>query len=189
MISSRRVAAVGAAFVATCFLATSPAPSGTATQDVAATAAAGRVLTKSELRALFSGRTWYWKDGAAYFRSNRMFEAWVKGGAETTYGEGSWTVDDDGQLCIRAIWHSLSEDTKAFTCYVHRINKAIYQRELPRGSWYLFSHIPVQPGDEASKLEQGDHVTSEYLRAKRYVIRNMRGERARVPGGQPNKPR
>jgi len=185
----KKVAAIGTAFVAMCFIAAAPAPSRAATDDVAATAMSGRVLTGFELRKLFSGHTWYWKDGAAYFQANGMFKAWVKGGAETTYGEGSWSANDDGQLCIRARWHSLSEDTNAFNCYIHRINEAIYQRELPRGSWYLFSHVPVRAGDEAGKLEQGDHVTTEYLRARRYVTRNARTERGRVPSGQPDKPR
>lgn len=189
MTSSRPAAAAGVAFVATCLLAASPAPPATATEDVAAIAAAGRVLTRFELRKLYSDQTWYWKDGAAYFRPNQMFEAWVKGGAETTYGEGTWSVNDDGQICIRATWHTLSEDTTAFTCYVHRVNNGVYQRELPRGSWYLFGHIPVRAGDEASRLEPGDHVSSEYQRAKRYVTKNARVGRGSVPSGQPGTPR
>ncbi len=118
----------------------------------------------------------------------REFEAWVNGGAETTYAEGSWSVSNNGQLCIRATWHSLSGDMKTFTCYVHRRGNVIYQRELPRGSWYVFGHIPAQPGDEITKLEQGDHVSTEYLSAKRYVIRNSRTEHRRAPKGPTSGP-
>jgi hypothetical protein len=66
---------------------------------------------------------------------------------------------------------------------VHRIGSAIYQRELPRGSWYLFSHLPPKPDDEIYRLESGDHVTDEYLRAKQYVMERLptRGEPARNP--------
>lgn len=173
MKRGRTFAAIGTALGAMCLAAAAPS-ADKAQEKVVAAAMSGPVLTKAELHKIYSGRTWYWKDGAAYFRPNQRFEAWVKTGPQTTYGEGSWSVANTGQLCIRATWHSLSGNTKTFICYVHRIRNAIYQRELPRGRWYLFGHIPPQRGDEINKLEQGDHISAEYLRAKRYVTRHLR---------------
>lgn len=174
MKSMRRIAEIAAAFGALCLIAATPMPSAKSKEPIAAAAMSGRVLTDTELLGIFSDRTWYWKDGAAYFQQNRRFKAWVNAGAETTYGAGSWSVSNNGQLCIRATWYSLSGNTKTFTCYDHRIGSAIYQRELPRGHWYLFSHIPPRAGDEIKKLAKGDHVSAEYLRARRYVIKNRK---------------
>lgn len=189
MMSVRRIAAVGMALSALSFIAAAPAPPPKTKVEIAIAALSGRILTAFELVKIYSGRTWYWSDGAAYFRPDRQFRAWLKGGVETTYGEGSWSVANNGQLCIRANWHSLSGTTKSFTCYVHRTSDAIYQRALPRGSWYLFSHIPPKSGDEITKLERGDHVSAEYLRAKRYVIRNLRSRRRPAPKSSTSGPR
>ncbi len=177
MRTDRRIAAAGASLFALFLMAAAPVAAPPSSDQIAATAMSGRVLTLSELDAIYSGRTWYWKNGAAYFRPNRRFQAWVKEGSDLSYGEGSWSVSSNGQLCIRAIWAAVSGNTDAFTCYVHRASAGIYQRELPRGSWYLFSHTPPQPGDEIQKLERGDHISADFLRAKRYVARNRTGAR------------
>lgn len=184
--SLKKIAAVGAAFVAIALMGAAPAPPAKTNVEIAIAALSGRVLTAYELLKIYSDRTWHWSDGAIYFRPDRRFEAWLKHGVETSYGEGSWSVANNGQLCIRANWHSLSGTTKSFTCYVHRTSDAFYQRALPRGTWYLFSHIPPKSGDEITKLERGDHVSAEYLRARQYVIKNQRSRHRSVP--KPAKP-
>lgn len=174
MRSPAIIAALGMILCAQPVIAAAPARSASAKNPVATAALSGRVLTKRELWKIYSDRTWHWKNGAAYFKPSQLFQAWSQNGADVSYAVGSWSVSNNGQLCIRATWHFVSGRKNIFTCYVHRIKKAIYQRELPRGSWYLFGHTPPRPGDEMSKLERGDHIASEYLKIKQYVIRSAR---------------
>lgn len=189
MTLARRFATLAAALSAMCLLVTAPPAAGRTKLELAIAALSGRVLTEPELNKIYSGRTWHWKTGAAYFKPNQRFVAWVKGGAETTYAEGSWSVSNNGQMCIRATWHSLSADTKTFTCYVHRTGDAIYQREVPRGNWYLFSHIPPRAGDEIRRIENGDHVSAAYAKAKRYVIKHRRANTRHTPRRGSKNPR
>ena len=130
-------------------------------------AMSGGVLSRAELYPIYAGKTWHWKDGAAYFAEpGQKFEAWLRKADEPSYADGSWSVSDNGQLCIRATWHSPKQSTDTFTCYVHRRSNAIYPQELPAGQWYLFGHIPAQPGDEIEKITPGDEVSAEYLKIR-----------------------
>jgi hypothetical protein len=188
MMAITRFLLLGSALVTLCISGAPAFAKKTATQakkppaqtklETAVVAMSGRIMTKAELTKIYSGKTWHWPGGEAYFNPNQRFNAWAKTGLKTTYGEGFWSAANNGQLCISAAWHSLSGNTNAFTCYIHRIGSAIYQRELPHGSWYLFSHLPPQPADEIYTLEPGDHITDEYLRARKYVLDRLpaRGE-------------
>ena len=157
------------------------APPARGQDQIATTAGAARVLRKERLDSIYADRTWHWKDGAGYFQAkNREFKAWVGKGRKATYAEGSWTVNNNGRLCFRAAWHSLRGRKRASTCFAHRSDgKNIYQRRLPRGKWYIFSHIPARPGDEINKLQPGDQVSKSYHANKSYVqrARKMRKRR------------
>jgi uncharacterized protein DUF995 len=155
-------------------VATSP-PFAKAEDQIAAAAAKGRVLTAKELNSIYEDRTWPWKDGASYYGAqNRVFRYWFNRGAKATYGEGTWSVSDRGRLCFRVTWHGLGGDGTTSKCSEHRTDdKNIYQRPLPNGKWYVFSHLPVTPGDEIQKLQPGDHVSEDYQTNKRYVAEHV----------------
>jgi hypothetical protein len=140
--------------------------------DQLATAAKqGHPLTAKELNSMYEGHTWRWKDGAAYFDSkDKGFKAWVGDGAEASYADGSWSANDQGRLCFRATWYVTRGHERSTTCLELRADdKNIYQRKLPRGDWYVFSHLPALPDDEIQKLQSGDNVSESYLKNKRYV--------------------
>ena len=68
----------------------------------------------------------------------------------------------------------------AKTCFDHHVDDdAIYQRRLPAGSWYVFSHTPKQPEDEMLKLESGDQVSADYQKNKQFVTDNSRHRKRR----------
>lgn len=141
--------------------------------DKAVTAAAENAhqLTVAEVFHLFGNRTWLWPDGAGYFQvSKRQFTSWVKKGADASYAEGVWFLPGDGELCFRATWHAVSGSNNATTCFEQRTDgRRIYQRRLPDGDWYVFSHRPVRRDDEVRKLIPGDAVATGYERNKAYV--------------------
>jgi uncharacterized protein DUF995 len=145
-------------------------PFAKAEDEIAAAATKGRPLTAKELDSIYNDRTWPWPDSAGYFRPNKIFTAWVHKGAKASYGEGSWFVSDQGRLCFRATWHTLTGQGTKLACTEHRTDdKNIYQRPLPNGKWYIFSHLPALPDDDIQKLQPGDHVSENYQANKRYV--------------------
>jgi hypothetical protein len=159
-----------------------PLSQARAEDQIVAAANSARPLKKDNLETLFANRTWHWPDGAGYFAAppDRKFTAWVNSGAKASYAEGSWSATDEGRLCFVAIWHAITGSKKARTCFDHRSDdNAIYQRKLPTGSWYVFSHVPKQPEDEVQKLESGDQVSSAYHKNERFVADNSRHRRAR----------
>ena len=147
--------------------------------QLAAEAARARALSAKELSSIYDNRSWRWNDGAAHFKAgNRAFIAWVHKGSKATYADGSWSVDDRGHLCFRATWHGVGGQATTSTCFEHRTDdKNIYQRKLPNGKWYVFSHIPQQPDDEIHKIEPGDRVSSEYRINKTYVGKHARSKK------------
>lgn len=148
--------------------------------EVAAAAMSGRPLSTAEVESLFNDFTWRWKDGAGYFRANNDFLAWTRTEAVTNYAEGTWSVTKPGRLCFNATWYSPKVSKDARTCFEHRTTeKIIYQRKLPNGDWYIFSHIPGQPDDEAQNLKKGDQISKDYRVSKEQVLQSRPSRRRR----------
>lgn len=120
-----------------------------------------RPLTTDELHDIYAGRTWQWKDGAGYFDpAGRRFTAFVKGSGDGSYAEGRWFLTNPGRFCFRATWFTADGSAEAVTCFEHRTDgRAISQRRLPGGDWYVFSHLPPRRGDEILKLKPGNRLS------------------------------
>jgi hypothetical protein len=150
--------------------AISSSPIAKAQDQITADAERGRALFATELSSIYENRTWPWENGAGYFSAaNHRFIAWLD--IDRTYAEGSWSVNDNGRLCYSAIWYGVwgHSDTK-LACFEHRTeDKNIYKRAVPEGKWYIFSHLPAQPGDEIKKLRLGDQVSENYQKNKTYL--------------------
>jgi hypothetical protein len=144
--------------------------SAKAQDQITADAERGRALFATELRSIYENRTWPWEHGAAYFAAaNHRFIAWLD--MDKAYAEGSWSVNDNGRLCYDAIWYGVEgqSDTKS-ACFEHRTeDRNIYKRALPDGKWYIFSHLPAQPGDEITKLQLRDQVSENFQKNKNYL--------------------
>jgi hypothetical protein len=101
--------------------------------------------------------------------ANHRFIAWLD--TDKTYAEGSWSVNDNGRLCFDATWYGVEghgDATRA--CFEHRTeDKNINKRALPDGKWFIFSHLPAQPGDEIKSLQLGDQVSENYQKNKAYL--------------------
>jgi hypothetical protein len=144
--------------------------SAKAQDQITADAERGRALFATELRSIYENRTWPWDHGAAYLAAaNHRFIAWLD--TDKTYAEGSWSVNDNGRLCFDATWYGVEghgDATRA--CFEHRTeDKNIYKRALPDGKWFIFSHLPAQPGDEIKSLQLGDQVSENYQKNKAYL--------------------
>ncbi|WP_171892224.1 DUF995 domain-containing protein [Mesorhizobium erdmanii] len=142
--------------------------------ESASAAERARVLTTNELHSLYGNRSWMWKDGAAYFKvSKREFTSSVNSGLKASYADGVWFLTDQGRLCFRATWTAVGGSSISLKCFEHRTDgKNIYQRKVPDGTWYVFSHRPIARDDEITKLKVGDHVSARYRRNKRFVTEN-----------------
>jgi hypothetical protein len=144
--------------------------SGNAQDRITIDAERGRALFATELSSIYENRTWPWPDGAAYFgAANHRFTAWLD--RDMAYAEGSWSANDSGQLCFNTIWYGVwGHSDMKLSCFEHRTeDKNIYKRALPDGKWYVFSHLPAQPGDEITKLRLGDQVSENYQKNKTYL--------------------
>ena len=139
--------------------------------EIKSAAEKGHPLTAKEVNSIYADKTWFWEDGAGYFgTSHRVFKAASGKAGTATYGNGSWSADDQGRLCFNATWYSLGGHSTASVCFEHRSDdQNIYQRKLLDGKWYVFSHLPSLPDDEIKKLQPGDHVSEEYEANKRYL--------------------
>ncbi|MEI5678430.1 MULTISPECIES: DUF995 domain-containing protein [unclassified Mesorhizobium] len=122
-----------------------------------------QVMTSAELYMLYRNKSWQWSDGAGRMQSDgRRFTAWAGSGDKATWAEGRWTLSDNGQLCFKAQWHSLSGASPATTCFGHkRVGGTIYQRREPGQAWYVFKHSTPAQDDEFNKLVRGDLVSSK----------------------------
>jgi hypothetical protein len=125
-------------------------------------------LQAAELTALYSGKTWQWKDGAAYFAPDGRFKAWSRAKGKLTEGFGIWEARPDGVMCFDASWQTVSPNAqqtptpKVETCFSHGVSgNAIAQRKLPDGAWYYFRHTRPTKSDEFFKLRAGDHTRLE----------------------------
>nr|WP_197031570.1 DUF995 domain-containing protein [Mesorhizobium ciceri] len=137
-----------------------------------AEAGSAAVPTAYELQLLYAGRTWIWKDGAAYFaRDNRHLRAWTSGQDTATVAEGRWLVTKDGKMCMELAWRSKSYTGEPHrTCYSHRIQgRNIEQRKDPDGEWYGFKRSPEDPSDEYKKFEAGDTKGAQFEETRKLV--------------------
>ena len=144
------------------------APKQKADDAVALKAAAASPLSAGALEALYSGRTWQWKDGGGYFSADRhRFIAWSQKGRAWSYGQGRWYATDSGKLCLQAYWTSKTGGGSDTTCFLHRQkNGVIYQKRSLGGTWYVFRSNPPRPTDEAAKLLRGDLISKGLARMK-----------------------
>lgn len=151
-------------------------PATAAGSDYTAAAESGRDLTTKELYQLYMAHSWIWKDGVAYFQvSRREFRAWSgRPGHDASYSDGRWFLPGSGKTCFRAIWKTVQGDSKALTCFAHKVDAkgTIYMHKVPDGKWFIFSRVPSHPWDEAKKFKPGDRATKGYLRNKAYVDSN-----------------
>ena len=122
-------------------------------------------LAPSAVSRLYAGKTWKWKDGAAYFAADGRFKAWSRSGRELTEGLGTWTVREDGVMCFTATWATIparpqqGSNPEVETCFSHQARgNAIAQMKWPDGPWYFFRRSPPRKTDELFKLRAGDHT-------------------------------
>jgi uncharacterized protein DUF995 len=174
-------------FVLVCLMSVPASRSASAEDQIASDAAKGRPLTAKELNAIYQDKTLPWDNGAGYFATaKRVFTAWYGNENKPTYAEGSWSVNDQGQLCYSALWHTVEGQGPAKTCYEHRSSdREIYARKLPEGKWYLFSHLPAQPEDEIEKLQPGDHASEGYQKNKHYIAEQKEQIASEATKGRP----
>ncbi|KAB2665504.1 DUF995 domain-containing protein [Brucella tritici] len=137
------------------------APKPKTEDPVAIKAASASPLSAQALEALYSGRTWKWKDGGGYFSADRhRFIAWSQKGRVWSYAQGRWYATDSGKLCLQAYWVSKTGSSSDTTCFLHREQDGvIYQKRSLGGSWYVFRNNPPRSTDEAAKLLRGDRIS------------------------------
>ena len=137
------------------------APQPKADDPVAIKAASAQPLSAEALEALYSGKTWKWKDGGGYFSANRhRFIAWSQKGGAWSYGQGRWYTTNNGKLCLQAYWVNKMSGGGDTTCFLHREqDDVIYQKRSLGGTWYVFRNNPPRSTDEAAKLLRGDRIS------------------------------
>ncbi|KAB2684215.1 DUF995 domain-containing protein [Brucella tritici] len=161
MFSIRLRTVSAALFVLLLAGAADAAPKPKTEDPVAIKAASASPLSAQALEALYSGRTWKWKDGGGYFSADRhRFIAWSQKGRVWSYAQGRWYATDSGKLCLQAYWVSKTGSSSDTTCFLHREQDGvIYQKRSLGGSWYVFRNNPPRPTDEAAKLLRGDRIS------------------------------
>ncbi|MCA1443451.1 DUF995 domain-containing protein [Ensifer sp. IC4062] len=130
-----------------------------------------RAMTAAELYMIFRDKTWEWENGAGRMQDEgRIFRAWSQSETGVTWAEGRWTLNDHGQLCLRAVWHSQEAAARDTTCFSHRIlDNTIYQKREPAGDWYVFKHARPMADDEFKKLVSEDLVGARLPLVQRLV--------------------
>ncbi|WP_248446295.1 DUF995 domain-containing protein [Sinorhizobium meliloti] len=158
------------------FLWNSPASAEVAVPDNA------RTMTGVELYMIFQGKTWTWESGAGRMESkDRAFRAWAQSATGENWAEGRWSVNDRGQLCLMAVWHSQSAAAPDKTCFSHRtLDGTIYQKREPSGEWYVFRHAKAQAGDEFNRLVSEDLVASKLAAVKERLERQVKETKSSV---------
>jgi len=126
----------------------------------------GRLMKESELKDIYSGKTWMWSSGGGYFNPDGSFIAYVGGSRDrSTYAKGKWFAENDGTMCFEATWYTRSNNSASTTCFEHRKRGTmVYQRKPPSGPWYVFKHAPTRQQDEINKLRRGDRISSQINR-------------------------
>ena len=125
-------------------------------------------LTAGELYTIYHDKTWKWPTGGGRFMSEgRKFVAVTESNGTSSLGEGTWTIDGKGMMCMRGKWKTGGSAAKANTCFAHgKIGNVLYQKRQPDGKWYVFRHNPPRADDEFSKLVKEDRVTMKVLEFK-----------------------
>ncbi|GLU28944.1 DUF995 domain-containing protein [Brucella sp. NBRC 12950] len=159
---SIRLRTVGAALSVLLLAGAADAAPKQKTEDsIAVKAAAAAPLSAEALEALYSGKSWKWKDGGGYFSADgHRFIAWSQKGRAWSNGQGRWYATNRGKLCLEAYWVNKMGGGSDTTCFLHRQKGGvIYQKRSLGGSWYVFRNNPPRSTDEAAKLLRGDRVS------------------------------
>ncbi|MGE6785331.1 DUF995 domain-containing protein [Ensifer adhaerens] len=130
-------------------------------------------LSAYEVYSLYRNKTWEWSTGGARFTAHgRKLVAFVdKGRGDRSFAEGNWYVSDLGMMCMQATWTTAANAGRARSCFGHaRIGDTIYQRKVPNGKWYVFSHAKPRSGDEYKKFVTRDNITAKALRLKEQFL-------------------
>lgn len=129
-----------------------------------ATAAAGysdeRLLTESELRQIYSGKTWVWSDGGGFFNTNGTFFAAVGSTPTSAFlARGRWMAGQHGELCFQALWNGQIGKNAETTCFYHKAaNGKILQKKGQDGEWYTFKNSRLSQRDEFRKIVEGNRI-------------------------------
>jgi hypothetical protein len=121
-------------------------------------------LVPDALTRLYAGKTWRWKQGAAYFAPDGRFKAWSGSKRNPTEGIGTWDVRDEGVMCFVATWTTIGKPSPnpnppVETCFRHQAKRGmIAQAKVPGAQWYVFKHALPRQSDEFFKLRVGDHT-------------------------------
>lgn len=160
-----RFSVVSVALSALFVMGADAAPQSASAAATAKLAAAATPMTAAALDALYTGKTWSWKDGAGYFGDGHRFSGWIQRGALWYYGRGKWQTTNTGKLCMQAVWYYRTGYGNNPSCILHREKDGvIYQKPALGGEWYVFKHNPVRPDDEIRKLVPGDRVAKNIVR-------------------------
>jgi hypothetical protein len=154
------------ALAALCATGANAAPAPKSNDAIAKLAAAAKPMSAQALDAIYSGKSWKWKDGGGYFASDKSFAGWQQTGpAWYYYGRGRWTTSNSGKLCMQALWYFRTGYDKNPSCILHREKDGvIYQKPALGGEWYVFRHNPKRPDDEINRLTRGDRVSQHLTR-------------------------
>lgn len=128
--------------------------------QVRAQDAANPPATIKQLHTLYSGKTWQWQDGAAYFRPDGGFIAYSGQGTKAAFVKGGWGAYKDGRLCFWGTWKSAEGGSRKATCFRHAVKGAAVYQQKPNGEWYVFKNANAAKADEANKLAAGDLASS-----------------------------
>jgi len=130
-------------------------------------------LSAYEVYSLYRNKTWEWSTGGARFEAHgRKLVAFVdKGKGDRSFAEGNWYVSDLGMMCMQATWTTSANAGNARSCFGHaRIGDTVYQRKVPNGKWYVFSHAKPRAGDEYKRFVAHDNITAKALRLKEQFL-------------------
>lgn len=119
-------------------------------------------IADTALAGIYSGKTWLWPDGAAYFAPDGGFVAFAGKNKTESFARGSWRIASNGRLCFKATWVSRGGAGAAESCFAHQVKSGdVLQRKEPSGQWYVFKHRESRPDDEFRKLVAGDQAGAE----------------------------
>lgn len=126
-----------------------------------------RVLSKPEVKAIYNSKSWFWKDGIAYFAPNGRFLAYSGSDSKKSQIRGGWAAYRKGKLCFSGTWRTPEGDGFDSTCFLHKdVARQIHQKRDPVGDWYVFRHVPRAKDDEANKIVDGDYVSRKLSNSK-----------------------
>lgn len=140
--------------------------------------AGGRPMSATELRRLYSGKTWLWENGGGYLDPSGRFDAVSgSGSAHATVTNGKWSTSNKGRMCFQGAWKTKAGKSRSETCFTHYVSgDAIYQRREPGGAWYAFKRSPADEADEFSKVVDGNRIAAQ-IRPQQAVQAQSRRKR------------